>query len=64
MAKKKPKLKLSGRNGNAFFVLALAQKAALKAGWTKEQIDEFMSEAQSGDYNNLLQTCKEYFEVS
>ena len=64
MPEKKPKLKLLGRNGNAFFVLGMAKQAATKAGWTKEQIDDFMTKAKSGDYDHLLQTCMEYFEVS
>lgn len=59
----KPKLKLVGEDGNAFFILGKAQRAAKKAGWSKEQIDAFMEEAQSGDYNNLLSTCMEYFDV-
>ena len=59
----KPVLKLVGQDGNAFMILGLAQRAAKKAGWSKEEISEFMTEAQSGDYDHLLQTCTEYFEV-
>lgn len=59
----KPILKLVGQDGNAFMILGLAQRAAKKAGWSKEEISEFMTKAQSGDYDHLLQTCIEYFEV-
>ena len=59
----KPTLELVGQDGNAFMILALAKRAAKKAGWSEEKISEFMTEAQSGDYDHLLQTCTEYFEV-
>jgi len=59
----KPKLQLSGQDGNVFFILGSAQKVARKAGWTKEKIEQFMKEAMSGDYDRALQTCIEYFDV-
>lgn len=59
----KPKLKLIGEDGNAFMVMGLAQRAAKKAGWTKEQIDEYMKKAMAGNYDHLLQTTMEYFDV-
>jgi len=60
---KKPKLAILDDDGNAFIILAKARKAALKAGWNRHQIDKFINEAMSGDYNNLLQTCMKYFDV-
>lgn len=60
----KPKVKLVGEDGNAFMVLGLATRAAKKAGWTKEQIDEYREKAMSGDYENLLAVTMDYFEVS
>jgi len=59
----KPTLKLVGQDGNAFYILGSAQRAAKKAEWPKEKIDKFMAEAQSGNYDHLLQTCQEYFDV-
>ena len=59
----KPVLELTGHDGNAFFILGTAIKVAKKAGWAKEEISKFMSEAQSGDYDHLLQTCMKYFDV-
>lgn len=59
----RPELKLIGQDGNAFMVLGLAQRAAKKAGWTKEEIEKFMDEARSGNYDHLLQTCTNYFNV-
>lgn len=60
----KPKLKLVGKDGNAFAILGRAQAAARKAGWPKDRIDAFMKEATSGDYNKLLATTMEHFDVS
>jgi hypothetical protein len=55
-------VQLVGNDGNAFFILGNCQKQARRAGLTKEQIAEFMAEAKSGDYDNLLRTCMKYFE--
>lgn len=35
MADQKPRLKLSGEDGNAFSILGRAKQAAEKAGWEK-----------------------------
>lgn len=59
----KPKVKLVGCDGNAFVVLAACKNAAKKAGWSKEKIEEFWTKATSGDYNKLLRTACEYFDV-
>ncbi len=59
----KPKLKLVGEDGNAFMVLGLAARAARRAGWTREQIQEYQAEATSGDYDNLLAVTCEHFDV-
>lgn len=50
-------------DGNAFAILGAVHRALLKAGATKEQQDEFMREATSGDYNNLLQTVMRWVET-
>ena len=59
----KPVVKLTERNGNAFTILAACREAARKAEWSKERIEQFSKEAMAGDYDELLQTCIEYFEV-
>ena len=60
----KPKLKLVGQGGNAFMILGLAKRAADRAKWTKEQWDTVRTKATSGDYDHLLSTMCEHFEVS
>ena len=62
--KSKPKLQLTENDGNAFFIMGRAQKAARRAQWPQEKIDEYMNKARSGDYDNLLRVTMEYFEVS
>ncbi len=59
----KPELKLIGEDGNVFFILGKATKVARQAGWSKEKIKEFQEKAMSGDYNNALTTCMDYFDV-
>ena len=59
---KKPMLKLVGEDGNAFSILARAQRALSRAGRGSEW-DAFLKEATSGDYDHLLQTCMAWFEV-
>ena len=56
-------VKLVGEDGNAFAILGRCQRAAKKAGLEKEEIEAFMTEARSGNYDHLLQTCMRYFNV-
>jgi hypothetical protein len=58
----KPKVKLIGQDGNAFFILGTVRKALLKEGMEKEA-KEFMEKATSGDYDNLLRVVMEYVDV-
>ena len=64
MPETKPKLVLVGEDGNAFAILGKALRVAKGAGWTQEERDAFLTEAKSGDYDHLLQTCMKYFDVS
>lgn len=59
----KPKVKLTGRDGNAFAIIARVQKA-LKQNGQEEEAKKFIKEATSGDYNHLIQTAMRYVEVS
>lgn len=60
---KRPIVKLIGQDGNAFMILGMCQRAARKAGWTADRIQEVMAEMKSGDYNHLLGTAMKYFDV-
>lgn len=53
-------LNLVGLDGNAFNLLGQFQKQAKREGWTTDEIKLVMDEAQSGDYDHLLQTLMNY----
>jgi hypothetical protein len=50
-------VRLVGEDGNAFSILARCTKAMRRAGLPKSEIDAFLKECTSGDYNHLLATC-------
>jgi len=57
-------VELVGKDGNAFAIMGAVSKALRTAGVSKEEIDEFMGEAMSGDYDDLLQTCMNWVNVA
>ena len=59
----KPRLQLVGEDGNAFFILARASRAARRAGWTEDEWAVVREEAKSGDYDHLLQTVMKHFDT-
>lgn len=63
MAKTNIKVKLTGRDGNAFFILGTVKKALRSAGFN-DLAEQYSKEATSGDYNNLLRVTMEYVDVS
>ena len=56
----KPILELSGSDGNAFAVLGKASKVARQ---NNIDFNPIRDECMKGDYNHLLQTLMEHFEV-
>ncbi len=60
----KPELQLTGIDGNAFMILGTARRALLKAGYSQADVDRYMEEAKSGDYDHLLQVTMKWFDVS
>jgi len=59
----KPTVKLVGRDGNAFSIMGHVKKALMRTGADKEYIDQYLSEATSGDYDHLLFVSMEYVDV-
>ena len=57
-------VKLVGRDGNAFAIMGTVSKALRDNGASKAEIDQFLSEAMSGNYDHLLQTCMQWVDVS
>ena len=56
-------VQLVGLDGNAFSILARCRAAMKRVHCSEAEINEFTKEATSGDYNHLLATCMEYFNV-
>ena len=56
-------VQLTGQDGNAFAILGRVIKAMRKEGIPQEEIDAFLAEAKSGDYDRLLRTCMEWVDV-
>ncbi len=55
--------KLSPRPSIAFSIMGRVKQALKRAGADKEYIDEYLSEATSGDYDHLLVVSMGYVEV-
>jgi hypothetical protein len=51
---------LVGEDGNAFHILGRTQRSLQRHNVPKDQIDLFMKEAMSGDYNHLLCTVMDW----
>jgi hypothetical protein len=56
-------VKLVGNDGNAFAIMGAVTKALRKAGATQDEIQEYMTESMSGDYDNLLRTAMKWVNV-
>lgn len=59
----KIKVKLTGQNGNAFNLIGLVRAALRKANVPYDDVDRFCTEAMSGDYDHVLQTCMKWVDV-
>lgn len=56
-------VELVGQDGNAMMIIARVCRALRRAGY-KQEANDFANEAMSGDYDNVLQTCFKYVEVT
>jgi hypothetical protein len=60
----RPTVTLVGENGNVYNIIALCKKAARKAGWSKERIDELTKRMMgSGNYDDVLGIVMDEFDV-
>lgn len=55
-------VELTGHDGNAFAILCRVRRAILRSNHP-ELAEVFITEATSGDYDNLLATCFRYVSV-
>jgi hypothetical protein len=64
MAKYNVEVQLSGEDGNAFSIMGAVQHALKRAGASKEELDQYLADSMSGDYDNLLRVAMEWVEVA
>jgi hypothetical protein len=57
-------VELTKCDGNAFAVMGEVQKKLRKASVPETEVDAFLNEAMSGDYDELLVTCMKWVKVS
>lgn len=62
---KYPKIavQLTGQDGNAFNIMAIVARGLSRNGHADE-VEAFMEEAMSGDYDNVLATAMRWVSVS
>ncbi|AWM39169.1 hypothetical protein GobsT_25470 [Gemmata obscuriglobus] len=58
----KVRVSLAGQNGNAFHLLGVFRRAAVKQGWSDEEIRTVFDEAKSKDYDHLIRTLLAHCE--
>lgn len=56
-------VQLTGEDGNAVKIIGKVKKALRRAGYSKEFVDQYVAEATSGSYDNLLMVTMEYVDV-
>ena len=54
---------LVGQDGNAFAIMGRVSRALEKAGASKEEVNQYMDESMSGDYDNLLRVATQWVVV-
>lgn len=59
----RPVVTLVGTDGNAFAILGHCLRAARRAGWPPARREAFLAAAKAGDYDHLLATVQEWFDV-
>lgn len=55
-------LDLDGVNGNAFMIMGVWRRQAVREGWSDEEIQAVLTEAKSSDYDHLLATIMNHCE--
>lgn len=57
-------VELSGKDGNAFAIMAHVGKALKRNDVPQEEVEQFYAESMSGDYDHLLRTAMRWVKVS
>ncbi len=57
------KVQLSGEDGNVFVIIGRVKLALHRANVDPKEVDMFLDECTSGDYDHVLQTCMKWVDV-
>ena len=57
-------VRLSGTDGNAFAVMSKVSSALRKEGASASDVEDYLAESMSGDYDALLQTAHKWVNVT
>jgi len=55
---------LAGQDGNAFAVMAKVSSALRREGVSEDDVQQYISESMSGDYDHLIVTAMKWVNVS
>lgn len=61
--RRKPRVRLSGTDGNAFSVISKVAAALRKAGYPNDDVKRFKAEAMAGNYDHVLSTAMQWADV-
>lgn len=66
MSTKYPEIEvqLSGNDGNAYAIMGAVQKALRRAEVPQHEIEQYLNQSMSGDYDNLLRVAMNWVKVS
>ena len=57
-------VQLTGEDGNAFFIMGKVKTALRRGGATQEEVQQYLDEAMSGDYDHLLGVTMQWVNVA
>jgi hypothetical protein len=57
-------VELIGQDANAFYIIGRVRQALGAACVSDEEISQFTAEATSGNYENVLRTCRIWVDVA
>jgi hypothetical protein len=60
---RRPTVQLVGRDGNAFVILGAVKRELQRAGYSDDEIDLYMTDARSRNYDHLLAVTSEWVNI-
>ena len=63
MSKYQAEIDLTSIDGNAFAIMGAAKRILKQAGATEEELNEYLKESMSGDYDNLVATVGKWLVI-